>query len=150
MERCFFHPEMPSEASCQGCGRPICGVCLKRVNTVPFCEACAANRYEQSPLLAGIFSLLVPGMGQVYNGEFGKGALIFLTGWLVAPWIYGVLDAVQVADEIRSGRRMSQTVPPGYIILALKIVLIPLACLYIGVLFALVRVFIGVVKLLLS
>lgn len=110
-EVCYLHPQTPAVARCTDCAKPICEVCLKRVNTKPYCEACAANHHEQSPFLAFLFALLVPGMGQVYNGDWQKGLVIFLTGWLFVPWIYGIVDAVTVANEIRNGVRESATVP---------------------------------------
>lgn len=34
---------------------------------------------QKSPVAAGIFSMLIPGAGQAYNGQWGKG-VVFLTG----------------------------------------------------------------------
>ncbi len=57
------------------------------------------------PVLAGALSLLLPGLGQFYNGEIGKGVLllfstaflwIFLLFWIV--WIWSVIDAYMVAE----------------------------------------------------
>ena len=147
---CYLHPQTLAVANCTDCGKPVCSVCLKRVNTKPYCEACAANHYEQSPFLAFIFALLVPGMGQVYNGDWQKGLVIFLTGWLVLPWIYGIFDAVTVANEIRNGIRESATVPPGYLLLALKFSIVPFACIYFGIVATLIAAVFGFVKLLLK
>ncbi len=149
-EVCYLHPQTPAVAKCTDCTKPICEVCLKRVNTKPYCEACAANHHEQSPFLAFLFALLVPGMGQVYNGDWQKGLVIFLTGWLFVPWIYGIVDAVTVANEIRNGVRESATVPPGYLLLALKFGIVPFACIYFGGVFALFAALVGLAKLLLQ
>ncbi|MCX7968916.1 MAG: hypothetical protein N3B10_10605 [Armatimonadetes bacterium] len=149
-EACYLHPQTLSVAKCSDCAKPICEVCLRKVNTKPYCEACAANRYEQSPWLALLFSFLVPGMGQVYNGDWRKGAVIFMTGWLVFPWIYGIVDAVTVANEIRNGVRETATVPPGYLLLALKLIIVPFACIYFGFAFALITVLVGLAKLMLQ
>ncbi len=149
-EVCYLHPQTPAVARCTDCAKPICEVCLKRVNTKPYCEACAANHHEQSPFLAFLFALLVPGMGQVYNGDWQKGLVIFLTGWLFVPWIYGIVDAVTVANEIRNGVRESATVPPGYLLLALKFGIVPFACIYFGGVFALFAALVGLAKLLLQ
>ncbi len=136
---CHLHPQTPAVAECTDCHKPICSVCLKTVNAKPYCESCAVQREEQSPFLAFVFALLVPGMGQVYNGDWEKGLIIFLTGWLLLPWLYGIVDAVAVATEIRTGRRESQTVPAGYLLLALKVLVGPVACLYLsGLLFLVV------------
>ena len=74
--------------------------------------------------LALIFSLLLVGGGQFYNGETAKGAILlcvhifcaffffviglltfglgFLPFWIICPaiWIYGIIDAVQTAERI--------------------------------------------------
>lgn len=89
-------------------------------------------------------------MGQVYNGDWQKGLVIFLTGWLVLPWIYGIVDAVTVANEIRSGIRESATVPPGYLILAIKFGILPFACIYFGGVFALLTALANLLKFLLQ
>lgn len=118
------------------------------MNAKPYCEACAANHHEQSPFLAFLFALLVPGMGQIYNGDWQKGLVILLTGWLILPWIYGIVDAVTVATEIRNGTRESATVPPGYLLLALKFGVVPFACIYFSIVFALMAALAGFIKLL--
>lgn len=64
-----------------------------------------APRIAHSPLLAGFLSLILPGMGQVYNGQRDRG-IIFALAWLaVLPWVYAVIDAILYAQSIRSGRR---------------------------------------------
>ncbi len=66
---------------------------------------------ERIPVLAGALSLLVPGLGQFYNGEVGKGVMllfsclflwVFLLFWIV--WIWSVIDAYMVAEQ--SNQRM--------------------------------------------
>lgn len=143
---CLLHPHTPAAARCTDCDQLICEICTVRVNTRPYCEACAANHHQHSALTALIFGLLVPGLGQVYNGDYSKAVAIFLTGWLILPWIYGIVDAVLVAQEIAEGRRLEQGIPPGYLILALKIGALFFSCLYI----ALVWLFISGVMTLLA
>ena len=145
-EPCYLHPQTRAVARCTECRKPICPVCVKTVNAKPYCEACAARREEQSPFLAGLLSLLVPGMGQVYNGEWGKGLVIFLTGWLIAPWIYGIADAVTVAEAIRSGRREELTVPAGYLLLVLKFGIVLFSCFYLSGIFLLLGALIGALR----
>ncbi len=136
---CSFHPRTPAVAECTDCHKPISSACLKMVNAKPYCESCVVQREEQRLFLAFLFALLVPGVGQVYNGEWEKGLLIFLTGWLLLPWLCRVANAVTVVTEIRTGRRESQTVPAGYLLLALKVLVGPVACLYLsGLLFLVV------------
>lgn len=68
----------------------------------------------KSPGLAAILSVLITGLGQIYNGQIGKGiglivlqcinvVLIFaLIGLLTFPitWVYGVYDAYKTAESI--------------------------------------------------
>lgn len=135
---CFLHPHTPAAANCEDCSQPVCEVCLVRINGKPYCEHCAVNRYQQSPLWAGVFSVFVPGLGQIYNGDWVKGVVIFLTGWLILPWLYGVVDAVVVAQAIAQGEREATTVPPGYLVLGLKIGMLGLSCLYLSLMWAVV------------
>ncbi|MFN4032618.1 MAG: B-box zinc finger protein [Fimbriimonadales bacterium] len=138
MRACYLHPHTTAVAYCTDCGQPVCGVCLVRVNNKPYCEHCAVNRHQQSPFWAGVFSAFVPGLGQFYNGEHGKGIAILLTGWLILPWLYGVIDAVLTAQAIALGEREACTLPPGYVILGLKIGLLGLSCAYLSLAWALV------------
>ncbi len=127
---CFHHPATPAAHHCARCGKPICEVCTRKLNSAPHCEACAADRESQSPLLAAVLSLLCPGMGQLYNGDWGKAAAVFLSGWLVAPWVWGVVDAARTADAILHGERSQPTVGAGYVILAMKLGAMGLAVVY--------------------
>lgn len=129
-QTCFLHPTVVAAAACDGCGNPVCHVCRRSLNALSFCEACAANRHEQSPLAATVFALLVPGLGQVYNAEYRKGLWVFLTGWLVVPWVWGIVDARRVAGEIQAGRRPGAGVWPGYIVLAIKLGVVGLSLTY--------------------
>jgi hypothetical protein len=142
---CFLHPHTPAVARCTDCGQPICQVCTVRINTRPYCEACAANHHQHSPLTALIFAILVPGLGQLYNGDYGKAAAIFLAGWMLLPWLYGIIDAILVAQQIADGRREAHGVPPGYLILALKFGAIALSCLYISLMWMVVSAILSLV-----
>ncbi|MFN7016365.1 MAG: hypothetical protein ACK4P5_04250 [Fimbriimonadales bacterium] len=127
---CYLHPHTPAVACCTDCSQPVCEVCLVRVNDKPYCEHCAVDRHQQSPFWAGVFSFFVPGLGQFYNGDWAKGIALLLTGWLILPWLYGIVDAVIVAGAIAQGERETTTVPPGYLVLALKIGMLGFSCLY--------------------
>jgi hypothetical protein len=58
----------------------------------------AAKSIEQpagsrSPAAAALLSLILPGLGQLYNGEVLK-AVAFFLGWVfVIPWALAVMDA---------------------------------------------------------
>jgi TM2 domain-containing membrane protein YozV len=68
----------------------------------------------KNPTLAAILSFLINGLGQIYNGEIGKGILIlviqvinlFLTtifiGFITGPivFIWSVYDAYKVAERL--------------------------------------------------
>lgn len=71
------------------------------------------------PGLAAVFSFIIPGLGQVYNGDFMKafwviaacligGALshAFIGVFILIPaWAYGVFDAYDSADAPEGSRR---------------------------------------------
>jgi phosphonate transport system permease protein len=78
---------------------------------------------QRSPFLAGIFSLIIPGLGQVYTGERYRGVSIFLSaittlvttywyhvpGWYAVPaiiWVWNIWDAFNLAR----GRKRSITI----------------------------------------
>lgn len=68
-----------------------------------------ARKQERSPGVAAVLSLLVPGSGQLYNGQIGKGILVLLTWWLIVPWILGVVDAHSTAKKINDGTATLKT-----------------------------------------
>ena len=96
-----------------------------------FCQRCGAEqpaaaapvvlvaRGPKSPILALILSCFISGLGQLYNGEIGKGvgfliayfvawacfwALIWLPviHWIPSAvvWVWGMVDAYQSAERI--------------------------------------------------
>ena len=127
---CRNHHMTVAEAHCRACGAPACGLCVVGVNSRVYCSACAVGRAPQHPWLAALFSVALPGAGQVYNGRFDKGALFFLTAPLVVPWVWGVVDAAQDAEAIASGKAEASTVPTGIVLVVLKLVWLPVALVY--------------------
>jgi len=107
--KCVNHIEKDSSGVCNHCGKSICSDCMVEIKGEMYCKNCLALKTgqlaqeERSPALAAILSFIVPGMGQIYNGQVGKGLLIFFTAWLVIPWIIGIFDAYRTADKIRQG-----------------------------------------------
>ena len=99
---------------CQNCGETIDAkavICPKcGVKTTP-------HFGEKNPGLAAVLSFLIVGLGQVYNGQIGKGLVLIifyfvsivlcfvLIGFVLVPilWIYGVYDAYNTANLINSG-----------------------------------------------
>jgi TM2 domain-containing membrane protein YozV len=72
---------------------------------------------DKNPGFAGVLSFFIPGLGQIYNGEFGKatgfivasviGGLlttIFIGFLIIIPvWAWGVVDAYYSAEKINEG-----------------------------------------------
>ncbi len=70
------------------------------------------NSAEKSAGFAVLCSFVIPGLGQIYNGEVGKGvAMLFGTFigviFFIIPgivvWIYGIYDAYATADKMSKG-----------------------------------------------
>ena len=82
---CSNHPEVPSSAFCQYCGKPLCKDCIRNVGGSIFCETCLAERLRGGaagtatpiftgtphPMLAALLGF-IPGVGAMYNGQYGK------------------------------------------------------------------------------
>ncbi len=107
---CSRHKERIALAKCERCGCGVCAECLVVVNSENYCRNCATDNvlavsvvHMRNPLLAFLFSLVFPGMGQVYNGQVTKGMFIFISSWLIVPWIYGIVDAVITARRVNAG-----------------------------------------------
>jgi len=73
---------------------------------------------NKDPFIAAILSFVLPGLGQVYNGDFKKGLMIqicfifscIFSGifflFLLIPfgiWLFGIYDAYTEAEKIRNG-----------------------------------------------
>jgi len=70
---------------------------------------------NKNPGLAAVLSFLIPGLGQIYNGEIGKGFLIVganvlswiltvvFVGFILLPivWGYAVYDAYKTASRLQ-------------------------------------------------
>lgn len=54
----------------------------------------------RDPLVAALLSFLMAGGGQMYNEQVLKGELIFLTWFLILPWLYGIVDAYRTASRM--------------------------------------------------
>ncbi len=73
--------------------------------------------YRKEPLLALIFSFLLPGLGQIYNGNTNNGIILIIgtvVSWLMTSvcigffifigiWAYAMYDAYTRADKINRG-----------------------------------------------
>jgi TM2 domain-containing membrane protein YozV len=88
-------------------GRNICRKCLDSM--VAPGQSC-----RKEPLLALIFSFLLPGLGQVYNGDTNNGIILIVgavASWLMTSvcigffiflgiWVYAMYDAYTRAEKI--------------------------------------------------
>jgi len=65
------------------------------------------DKYKKSKLLSVLLSLFIPGLGQIYLGEFFRGLkiFIFVIVGVIIPiilpfiWIYGMADAYRIAKN---------------------------------------------------
>jgi len=64
---------------------------------------------KKDKVLAGVLSLLLPGLGQIYAGKAGRGIIWFIAvgiGYLlfvipgVILWIINIWDAVEVVKKV--------------------------------------------------
>ncbi|MBW2734424.1 MAG: hypothetical protein JRH20_18715 [Deltaproteobacteria bacterium] len=65
-----------------------------------------------SPILPAALSLMLPGLGQVYNRQLGKGVAVFFFAFLVVPYFYGILDAYFTA---RANNRKERFLTPAFV-----------------------------------
>jgi len=107
---CSRHKERIAIAQCKRCNCGVCAECLVVVHSKNYCKTCATDNVRavsvvqmRNPFLAFLFSFVFPGMGQVYNGQVTKGMFIFISSWLIVPWIYGIVDAVITARRVNAG-----------------------------------------------
>jgi len=124
--KCANHLEKEAIGVCNHCGKSICSDCLVQLKGENYCKECIVakmgqeKKVEHSPSLAAILSFIMGGLGQVYNGQIGKGILIFFTSWLIIPWIIGIIDAYKTAKRIKQGQIILKS-RPGCLIAAIVV-----------------------------
>ena len=100
------------EAFCPKCGSElkfeeaeICPNCGMRLR-----ETTKQVEKEKNPGIAVLCSFFIPGLGQFYNGDLGKGIAFFLGTFIaslfffipgVIVWIFGMYDAYKNSKKIR-------------------------------------------------
>lgn len=85
-------------------GKMVCKQCTEQMASAP-----AVNRKE--PILSLILSFLLPGLGQIYNGQVKKGLILLVVYLLLCwtclvpllIWLYGMYDGYTVAQAINRG-----------------------------------------------
>ncbi len=108
--KCSNNPDNEATRKCNRCGKNICQQCCTIIKDEVYCHDCAQSKPinakspdNHSPVLAVVLSAIFSGLGQIYNGQVGKGVLLFFTGWLIIPWVIGIFDAYKVAKRIKKG-----------------------------------------------
>lgn len=107
---CAKHTEVPASAFCRTCGKALCGECARDVRGVIYCEQCIADRLSGTlpvgapvgvggpdsvnPNLAALLGF-IPGVGAVYNGQYGKG-LMHLIAFVVLIAITNEVGPIMV------------------------------------------------------
>lgn len=101
--KCRNHAETDATRSCHSCLGPLCADCTEEVLGIFYCESCLKEKLEagepagapppplpkrrriKRPFLSGLFSFMIPGLGQVYNGLITR-ALMQFVGFLLLTW----------------------------------------------------------------
>jgi TM2 domain-containing membrane protein YozV len=92
---------------CSGCGARMDGTIPAGLPGYP-----SLTRKQKNQMTAGFCSTCLPGLGQVYNGETGKGFAVFLLTaaglvLFIVPgliiWLYAMYDAYSVAGKMNTG-----------------------------------------------
>lgn len=135
---CAYHATNPAGVKCTHCARALCQACDHRVRGFPFCQECIVagvevlqqqsrlnslpqTRRSSSPIIAGLLSVLVPGLGAAYNGQISKAifhfalfaslfqlsamsnAAPFFVWGVFGMWLFAIVDAYRTAQLIRAG-----------------------------------------------
>lgn len=139
--KCSVHLEREAIGTCVECGLAFCEECKVVISNKNYCKKCVetvvkkTKLTDRNPVIAALLSFIIAGAGQIYNGQIGKGVLIFLTAWLVIPWIYGIFDAYNTAKRINSGEMVTEAAS-GCLIALLFAMLVPVVIAIIGLLAA--------------
>ena len=55
---------------------------------------------KQNPIIAGILSFVVPGLGQIYRGQGNRGAIILFAAIMIANMNILILPLISMANPI--------------------------------------------------
>lgn len=96
---------------------PKCGVRVAPPPPPPSMPPQNVNVERKSEGIAAIASFLFTGLGQIYNGQIGKGIMFIIIGVILALtifiligiilypifWVYNIYDAYNTAEKINAG-----------------------------------------------
>jgi len=127
--KCHLHPDRDAVGYCVACGQGVCAECRREVAGAIRCPNHTAAVLPVAPpatksgFLAGLFSMMFPGLGHLYAGAYQRGlrfgglavALIVILSIghehlavlfgmsLFFTWAYAIFDAVRISHEINRG-----------------------------------------------
>jgi len=114
----------------------------------------APVREQKNPLIAGACSTLLPGLGQVYNGETAKGFALFIMTCvglviLLVPglivWLYAMYNAYKTAGKMNTGeipfREMRMLHVFLFVVFAIAVVAVGVIIIYMMVIQPLISQF---------
>jgi TM2 domain-containing membrane protein YozV len=96
-------------------GKIVCKTCAQNIANKNISPGKVINRKE--PVFGLILSFFIPGLGQVYNGDLGKGLVLFIAAVIsvclmflcigfvtyIVIWLYSMFDAYNYAEKINRG-----------------------------------------------
>ncbi|BAY66429.1 hypothetical protein NIES22_65680 [Calothrix brevissima NIES-22] len=92
---------------CVNCAEPL--VIVAPVDE-GFRRSSLKKKYAQgkNPLLAGFLSLLIIGLGQVYNGDFWKGIVMFISAVILFAPTSGIASLLILVWSYRDAREVAK------------------------------------------
>lgn len=128
---------------CSGCGARMDG---KVPAGYPGYAGTPVMQEQKNPVLAGIGSTILPGLGQVYNGEAAKGFALFILTcaglvFLLIPglivWLYAMYNACSTAGKMNRGevpvREMRMLHIILFVVFAIAVIVIGLVLIWLFV-----------------
>jgi len=108
--------EIGNARFCSQCGTPQGGMVAQAPAGAGPAPQVVVIRAAKSPGAAVVLSFFMAGLGQIYNGQIGKGVAFMigylcslvlmwvLIGFIIAPilWIWSMVDAYKTAERINA------------------------------------------------
>lgn len=95
---CYIHESSPAVGTCVACGKPVCQVCLNKVNGKMMCDACVSQRptTSKSRIAAALLAFFLGSLGvhKFYLGKIGQGFLYLLFCWTLIPGIVAFVEFI--------------------------------------------------------